>query len=243
MKEVSNNCHYRVKTKGVGGEKVSHGHLPENITFYCIYVQKQHSLQPLRLQFPTFSTGHHLANISSHIITHIWTSEHTAQPSYGWRAFMMIHATHLYIHLITSIKMGEHNLQQWYIHIFPQQKILILPLFSSRIITNTRLSTKEINILTHMQVWPKLSHTHTHTMEQVNTGLKAKGTHRCWTVLKQMAWLLWQSRRHTSQSKTLCLITQVFTNINFLYTLFTVMHRRLTVFSFIHTHSQTHAHT
>lgn len=127
-------------------------HLPENIAFYCIYVQKQHSLQPLHFQFPTFSTGHHMANISSYIITHVWTAEHTAQPSYGWQAFMIIQATHFYTHLITLIRMGEHNLQQWYIHIFPQQKILILPMFSSRIITNTSLSTKEINILTHMQI-------------------------------------------------------------------------------------------
>lgn len=47
---------------------------------------------------------------------------------------------HTFDYLI--IKMGEHNLQQWYIHIFPQQKILILPLFSSRIIYEHKVEHK-----------------------------------------------------------------------------------------------------
>lgn len=102
-------CIFR-SNKGLRKKKLSHSTvICQRTKRFIVYMFKSSSLQPLHFQFPTFSTGHHLANISSHIITDIWTSEHTAQPSYGWRAFMRIHATHLYIHLITLIKMGEQN--------------------------------------------------------------------------------------------------------------------------------------
>lgn len=110
-KEMGNNLHFQVKQR-IKKKKLSHSiHLSfvREQNDFIVYMFKSSNLQPLHFQFPTFSTGHHLANISSHIITDIWTSEHTAQPSYGWRAFMRIHATHLYIHLITLIKMGEQN--------------------------------------------------------------------------------------------------------------------------------------